>query len=183
MIKTGFLRFDELYLPNIHIPTLYVFDVRTECVCIPTGVLYYGFTKYMYGVTLDTLQIVHEKRNQLCYFAQKIWSCVKLGMVSSSSSSFLRLVLHDTMTYVPRFDGAYIRHFDDNTFRYLSGINNKLRQAFNRQLWYLKRKATHNGTRDYADIFTLIENVLKPFFAVAYVYGTFYCYLLFRYSY
>ena len=86
MIKTRFLRFDELYLPNIHIPTLYVFDVRTECVCIPTGVLYYGFTKYMYGVTLDTLQIVHEKRNQLCYFAQKIWSCVKLGMVSSSSS-------------------------------------------------------------------------------------------------
>ena len=101
MNKTGLLRFYELYLPNIHIPTLYVFDVRTECVCIPTRVLYYGFTKYMYGVTLDTLQIVHEKRNQLCYFAQKIWSCVKLGMVSSSSSSFLWLVLHRTRTTSP----------------------------------------------------------------------------------
>ena len=32
MNKTGLLRFYELYLPNIHIPTLYVFDVRTECV-------------------------------------------------------------------------------------------------------------------------------------------------------
>ena len=138
MIKTGFLRFDELYLTSLTSTSLHcTFLTSVQSVCVyqlPTGVLYYGFTKYMYGVTLDTLQIVHEKRNQLCYFAQKIWSCVKLGMVSSSSSSFLRLVLHDTMTYVPRFDGAYIRHFDDNTFRYLSGINNKLRQAFNRQL-------------------------------------------------